>query len=138
MKTAFIIRSESILERAITFARNNWAAMSKGKHPLVIEFYPEAAKRNIQQNRYYWQILHQIEAQAWVEGRQYSAEVWHECAKRRFIGYTDLPGGGMMAQSTTDLSTKEFAEYVQKVEAWAQVELGVCLLDMETPYRVVA
>ena len=134
MNQVYVIRSSAILERAIQFARNNWEAMSRTKHPLVIEFKPESQKRSVQANRYYWQVLNQISEQAWIEGRQYSAEVWHEAAKRRFIGCMDLPGGGTMALSSADLNVQEFAEYVTKVEAWAQTELGVCLVDLTEPY----
>lgn len=132
MKT-FVIRDATILERAIAFARANWQAMAGTKTPLVIEFKPESKKRSTQANRYYWQILHQIETDAWVEGRQYSADIWHELAKRKFIGCADMPGGGLMALSTTELSTSEFAEYVQKVECWAASELGITFIDNTQP-----
>jgi hypothetical protein len=133
MKAVYVVRSLAILERAVTFARLNWEAMSQTKHPLVIEFKPESTKRNLQQNKLYWAILRQIEEQCWVEGKQYSSEVWHEASKRRFIGCVDLPGGGGMAMSSADLSTAEFAEYVTRVEVWAQTELGVSLVDMAEP-----
>jgi len=129
MKT-FILREPRHMEALMAFLAGNWLAMSRTKHPLVVECKPESTKRSTLQNKYYWAVLHQIEEQAWIEGRQYSSEVWHEAAKRRFIGLVDLPGGGTMAQSTTTLSTKEFLDYVTKVEAWAQQELGVSLMDM--------
>lgn len=128
MKT-FIVRDSSILERAITFARANWQAMAGTKHPLQIDFKPETKKRSLEANRYYWNIMHQIETEAWVEGRQYGSETWHELAKRKFIGCIDMPGGGLMAMSTTNLSTAEFAAYVEKVESWAASELGVSFVD---------
>ena len=133
MNQVYVIRTAAILERAIQFARNNWEAMSQTKHLLTVEFKPESTKRNLQQNKYYWAVLRQIEDQAWIEGRQYSSEVWHEAAKRRFIGCIDLPTGGTMAMSSTGLSTAEFAEYVTRVEVWAQQELGVCLTDPAMP-----
>jgi len=129
----YTIRNAAILGNAIQFAQATWEAMSQSKHPLVIEFKPESTKRNLQQNKYYWAVLRQIEEQAWIEGRQYSSEVWHEAAKRKFIGVVDLPGGGGMAMSSADLSTSEFAEFVTKVEVWAQMEFGVSLVDMAEP-----
>ena len=128
MKT-FIVRDSSILERAIAFARANWQAMAGTKHPLQIDFKPETKKRSLEANRYYWNIMHQIETEAWVEGRQYGSETWHELAKRKFIGCIDMPGGGLMAMSTTNLSTAEFAAYVEKVEVWAATELGVSFVE---------
>src|SRR3990167_8718981 len=66
-------------------------------NPIEILIREQPKKRSSQANRYYWQVLHQIEEQAWVEGRQYSADCWHEAAKRRILGLIDLPRGGAMA-----------------------------------------
>ena len=127
----FFLRERRNLEDLMSFLAGNWEAMSQTKHPMQVECKPESKKRNTQQNRYYWNLLHQIHEQAWVEGRQYAPEIWHEMGKRKFIGCIDMPGGGLMAMSTTDLSTKEFAEYVNKFEAWAASELGVTFYAME-------
>lgn len=129
MMRVFVLREKRNLDAFLAFLVGNLEAMSRTKHPMQIECKPESSKRSLQANRYYWQMLHQIETEAWVEGRQYGAETWHELAKRKFIGCLDMPGGGLMAMSTTDLSTKEFAEYVTKVEAWAASELGVQFVE---------
>lgn len=128
MKT-FICRELRHAESAKAFIDANWKAMAGTKHPLQVDFKPETKKRSTEANRYYWNILHQIETEAWVEGRQYGSETWHELAKRKFIGCIDMPGGGLMAMSTANLSTAEFAEYVEKVECWAASELGVSFMD---------
>lgn len=122
-----------MLKNLMAFLALNWEAAVLSGKPLAVEIGPEKRKRSVQANRYYWDLLNQISEQAWVEGRQYASEVWHECAKRRFLGLVDLPGGGHMAQSTTDLSVPEFAEYVQKVEVWAASELGVTLTEWNEP-----
>lgn len=134
----FILRERRNLDALLAFIASNWEAMAKTKHPLQVDLKPEATKRNLQQNRYYWQMLNQISEQSWIEGRQYSADVWHEAAKRRHIGCVDLPGGGTMAMSSADLNVQEFADYTTKVEAWAQTELGVCLMDLSEPHGRVA
>lgn len=128
MKT-FVCRELRHAESAKAFIDANWKAMAGTKHPLQVDFKPETKKRSLEANRYYWNILHQIETEAWVEGRQYGSETWHELAKRKFIGCIDMPGGGLMAMSTTNLSTAEFAAYVEKVEAWAATELGVSFIE---------
>lgn len=128
--SVFVLREPRNLDALMEFLAGNWQAMAKTKRPMVVECKPESTKRSTLQNRYYWAILRQISEQAWVEGRQHSEEAWHESFKRRFVGCTDVPGGGCMALSTTTLSTKDFGEYVLNVEAAAQVELGVCLLDV--------
>ena len=138
MKRVFILRERRHVENLLAFVASNWEAMASTKHPMQVDIQPEATKRSIQQNRRYWAVLNQISDQAWVAGRQYASECWHELAKRKFIGCIDLPGGGLLAMSTTELSTKEFAEYCTKVEAWAQTELGVELTEDIEPMGRVA
>lgn len=89
-------------------------------------------KRTTQQNRRYWGrgVLAQIAEQAVVNGKQYSAEVWHEQFKRQFIGVEELPDGSVIGKSSTELTTAEFAEFCQKVEAYAATELGVTFYDL--------
>lgn len=125
----FILRQPVHFQNCVAFLANVWEAASKDGKPIAVTIAPEKTKRNLQQNRYYHALLKQIEEQAWVEGRQYSAEVWHEMAKRKFIGFIDLPGGGCIGQSTTSLSVGEFAEFTSQVEAWASQELGVYFVE---------
>ena len=137
-KRTFVLRERRHLENLLVFVAGNWEAMACTKHPMQVDIHPEATKRSLRQNRRYWAVLNQISEQAWIEGRQYSSECWHEAAKRKFIGCIDLPGGGMVAMSTTDLTTKDFAEYCAQVEAWAQTELGCELTeDIEPMGRMV-
>lgn len=138
MKRTFIIRERRHMENLLAFLAGNWEAMAGTKHPMQVDIQEESTKRSLQQNRRYWAVLNQISDQAWVDGRQYASECWHELAKRKFIGCIDLPGGGMLAMSTTELSTKEFAEYCTKVEAWAQTELGCELTEDIEPMGRVA
>ena len=90
-------------------------------------------KRTPRQNRRYWGngVLNQIAQQATVNGRMYEAEVWHEQFKRMFIGVIELPNGDVIGKSSTELDTKEFCEFSDRVEAWAATELGVTFYDLE-------
>jgi hypothetical protein len=89
-------------------------------------------KRTSPQNRRYWGrgVLSQISEQAKVGGQQYSAEAWHELAKRKFLGVTELPDGSIVGKSSTNLTTTEFSEFCTQVEAWAATELGVTFIDL--------
>lgn len=89
-------------------------------------------KRTAAQNRRYWGngVLAQIAAQAVVNGRLFSAETWHEQFKRQFIGVIELPNGEVIGKSSTELDTKEFCEFCDKVEAFAATELGVTFYDL--------
>ena len=90
-------------------------------------------KRTKAQNRRYWGngVLKQIADQATVNGRLYSAETWHELAKRKFIGVIELPNGEVVGQSSTELTTDEFSRFCDQVEAWAATELGVTFYDLQ-------
>ena len=129
-----MIRSFNILEpRHVAFlskfVQDNWEAMAKRGAPMHLEVTDAKAKRSSQANRYYWQMLNQIADEAWIEGRQYSAEVWHEWMKRRFIGCIDMPNGQTMSESTTKLTKPEFSAYILKVESFAATELGITLTE---------
>lgn len=89
-------------------------------------------KRTSPQNRRYWGngVLAQIAAQAVVNGRMYSAEVWHEQFKRQFIGVEELPNGQVIGKSSAGLTTTEFSEFCEQVEAYAASELGVTFYDL--------
>ena len=89
-------------------------------------------KRTQKQSRRYWGngVLAQIAQQAAVNGRLFSAEVWHEQFKRMFIGYEELPNGQIIGKSSTKLTTLEFSEFCDQVEAYAATELGVTFYDL--------
>ena len=89
-------------------------------------------KRTSKQNRRYWGrgVLAQIAEQATVNGRLYSADVWHEQFKRMFIGVDELPDGSVIGKSSTRLTTVEFSQFCDEVEAYAASELGVTFYDL--------
>lgn len=90
-------------------------------------------KRTKPQNRRYWGrgVLAQVAEQAVVNGKIYSAEIWHEQFKRQFIGFDELPNGQIVGRSSTALTTAEFSEFCSKVEAYAATELGVTFYELE-------
>ena len=90
-------------------------------------------KRTPKQNRRYWGngVLKQVAEQATVNGRLYPAETWHELFKRKFIGVVELPNGEVVGQSSTGLTTAQFCDFSDQVEAYAATELGVTFYDLE-------
>jgi hypothetical protein len=89
--------------------------------------------RTSKQNKRYWGrgVLAQVAEQATVNGRLFSADVWHEQFKRQFIGVDELPNGQVIGKSSTGLTTAEFCEFCDQVEAWACSELSVVFYDLE-------
>lgn len=84
---------------------------------------PMKSKRSIEQNKRYWTLLREVSAVAWLNGRQFSDETWHEFFKRTFIGCDEIamPDGSteLRGTSTTKLKVDEFGDYMLQIEQWA-------------------
>lgn len=124
----FVLRGDSNAQALWAFLKGNWRQMADAGKPLAISVAEHKAKRSGDQNRRYWALLNEIEANAWLDGRQFSAQAWHAYFAAQFIGCEDLPGGGTVAISTTTLNVEEFAAYMTRIEAYAATELGVELI----------
>jgi hypothetical protein len=108
--------------------------------PLEVVIRPRQPLRKPDQNALMWSgPLKDIAEQAWVNGRTYSAEVWHEHFKRDFLpeeyiegitkeGYRkwDISPSGdrVLVGSTKDLTKKGFSDYLEQVYAFG-AGLGV-------------
>lgn len=126
----FVLSSESVASALWAFLRCNWRALAGTEKPLTIVVTNDAKKRNSQQNRRYWKaVLQPIAEQAIVGGRTFSPEVWHEHFASRYCPHAEyhMPDGSIrrVRKSTAELTVREFAEYMQIVEAEAASELGV-------------
>lgn len=109
-------------------------------HPLEVVVREEVKPRKPDQNALMWVgPLKDIEQQAWVEGRQFSDVVWHEHFKEMYLpeefdpeltkeGYRKwdyTPAGKrVLVGSTTDLTVKGFALYLEQIYAFG-ASLGV-------------
>ena len=100
--------------------------------PVELSLRPAKSKRSIEQNRRYWELLAQMAAAIVIDGRHFSAEVWHEHLKREFIGREELilPSGEIEQRgiSTTTLNVSDFGDYMAKIEAWCATEHGVIVM----------
>ena len=102
-------------------------------NPLEVIIREPVKARGPDQNSLMWVgPLADIEAQAWVDGRQFSAEVWHEHFKREYLpeefdpeltkeGYRKwdyTPAGErVLIGSTTQLTKRGFSQYLEQIEA---------------------
>lgn len=127
----FILRAPEHGHAMMAFIKANAGLHAKAGRPLIVSIDEYRAKRSTEQNKKLHALLNDIAEQAVVDGRQYSAEVWKEQIRRRFIGMEelDLPDGSRVERgiSTTSLSVGEFANLIEMVTAWAQTELNVDL-----------
>lgn len=125
-QNSFLIANEIILRRAID-AVGSLTVQAPGSRWLVT-IQPEKTKRSIEQNRRMWVCLTEISQQVFVDGRRYGKETWHELFGRKYrLIETHWVLGELVyvLRSTTDMSIKEFAEYMTQIEAHATQELGV-------------
>lgn len=128
-------------------------------HPVEVLIREQVKKRKITLNQAMWAgPLHDIEKQAWVNGRQFRAEIWHEHFKERFLpdpdwenfdpthvieGYRkwDLDpwkGNRILVGSTTQLTDRGMKVYLLQIEAEAATEYGVQFTDRQEPMGRIA
>lgn len=118
-----------------------------GEYALEIVIRQVGKVRGLDQNALMWVgPLRDIERQAWVNGRQYSAELWHEHFKQEYMPEADDPdldrlikkpeeyckwdylptGERVCVASTTWLTVFGFSRYLTAVQAEA-AQMGVML-----------
>jgi len=120
--------------------------------PLELVLREESKARRLDQNAAMGVgPLRDIAEQAWVDGRQYSAEVWHEHFKRQYLPEDADPelsllknpetyhkwaitpsGEQVLIGSTTQLSVRGFAIYMLQVESCG-AGLGVQFHTLKQP-----
>ena len=111
--------------------------------PIEVVFREEQKVRKMSANDRMWAgPLKDIEQQAFLNGRQFKAEVWHEYFKAEYLPEDDAPelptlardgyrkwdtgpaGNRVLVGSTTQLLKRGFALYMLQVEAFG-ASLGV-------------
>ena len=126
----FPLRSPSVWLALVAFVKANAAACVDRGRPLRVIVTEDEKKRNTEQNRRLWGYLYKtIAEQAWVDGKQFSKEVWHEHFARMFGVCEEmiLPDGEIITRrkSTTEMTVGEFADFMTQIEVYAAQELGV-------------
>ena len=96
---------------------------------LQIIIAPKKSKRTLEQNKLLWAVYNELAEQAFVDGRLFHSEIWHEYCKGRFLGYTEimLPDGKLIKTpiSTTTLNTAEMTDYINRIMAYGASEFGI-------------
>jgi hypothetical protein len=131
------LRNETVRSTLLALVRN---LPLDDMYPLEVVVREQIKGRKPDANARMWSgPLKDIAGQAFIEGRQFSAEVWHEWAKREFLpeefdpelcreGYKkwdfDPSGERVLVGSTTMLTSKGFSEHMTMLEA-AGASFGV-------------
>ena len=108
--------------------------------PLEVIIREEQKGRSLSANALMWAgPLNDIASQAWVHGRQYSALIWHEYFKEKFLPdfpdptqvkegyrkYEETPDGKRILIGSTQKLTKHgFSLYMEQIYAYG-ADLGV-------------
>ena len=110
------------------------------ERPLEVIIREEQKERSLSANALMWAgPLNDIATQAWVHGKQYSALIWHEYFKEKFLPdfpdftqvkegyrkYEETPDGRrVLIGSTQNLTTHGYSLYMEQIYAYVS-ELGV-------------
>ena len=113
----------------MTTIYNNLGVWLEANAELEVCIRPYNSKRSIEQNRRLWKIYGELADKAWVNGRRYSAETWHEYCKGLLLGFDvkSMPDSTevKMPISTTTLNTAEMTDYQNQLQSWAATEFGI-------------
>ena len=126
----FVLRSPANWQALAQLVASNAKVFADRGKPLRVIVTEDERKRTDAANRFYWgAVLMTIAEQAWVAGKQYSKDVWHEHFARQYLPHTEIvtPFGEIVSRrkSTTELTVSEFSDYLQRVQSEAASSLGV-------------
>jgi hypothetical protein len=94
--------------------------------PYRVELKVDRGNRSGQQNKYYWGVV----IKTLSDETGFTPEEMHEVLKRKFLKYCKaLPNGEQVevTESTTDLDTKEFEDFMENVRRFAIQELDILI-----------
>jgi len=88
---------------------------------VVVTVKQERKHRSLPQNNYYWGVVIPL----LMDHTGYEKNEMHDAMRVKFLSIEEK--GLMIVGSTTNLSTKEFMEYVEQITRWAAQEMGVVI-----------
>ena len=107
---------------------------------------PITKTRSASANARHWAaVMKDLSEQAYVDGKRFSVDIWHEFLKAKFLPspecediallvknpekyqlFASMPDGSIKCVgSTTQLTVRGFSEYMEAVQSWAASECGV-------------
>ena len=136
----FELTSPSVGVSLVNFLKQNASACAERGTPLRVIVTEEDMDRLDEQIKYYFgPVVKQITEQAWIEGRQFTKEVWHEYFAKLFLPFNELvmPDGEIVVKRGSiargQIGFKKMATFLTEVEAHASQELGVVFEDNRNP-----
>ena len=101
------------------------------KSDYIVEVKKQRNTRSNNQNKYYWKCI----IQPLADELGYLTDEMHETLKVKFnsefqmLQMNDKTTGIQKVRSTTQMSTKGFEVYLERIRVWAMVDLGVRLQE---------
>lgn len=124
----YIINSKYTRETAMQHVAN------LSREPIMmVTIEPYSNKRSVKQNKAYWKvILKPIE-----DATGLPSKAWHELFKTLFVEptfYQIKDRKIECRETTTEMTTKEFSEYIEKIRLWCIENLnGLILPEIQQP-----
>ena len=109
---------------------HDYLATIPGQVEVTVAPFKERDQRSIQQNRYLWGVIYKLVS----DETGFTDEEVHEIFKVMFLSrYVTLAGREVkITRSTTELDTKDFGEYCEKIREFASMNLGLNIPDPES------
>lgn len=134
-KTQFVVENDTILNILIN-------KLKTIPTPFQVVISDVVKERKLSANAYYFMRVDEIAEQAFINGKQYSTEIWHEYLKKNVLDeevelkdgtmrskWTENIEGSLSVISTSVLSKTCFYNYTIKCESFG-AELGVMFKDI--------
>jgi len=124
MKTFYTkTNDEGLVNNNLFFDIRNYLAKIKNKH-IKIDISIKRKLRSNSQNKLYWAWLGLIAGEATAQDgqRKYTSEDFHLFFREMLLGSDD--GIIKKVESTTELNTKEFTNYLNNVQRWVWESLS--------------
>ena len=151
-QVVFTIKDHSDITKTISYLHSNYSKASFEGKPLIVNISTKQEQRSHAQNRLMWLWYAQIEKST----GQDKDSVHHEMKKRFLINilredaefnamcmsiaalkdnepeqFKAIAHGVIHLASTTKMNTKQFTEYLNRIEAFALAKLGIKLFVPE-------
>ena len=124
----FPIQNNSHKQAPVEYIQN----LDATKIQYVVEVKRVRKQRSHDQNGLYWMWLSCLSAETGND-----KEDLHTYFREYFLGYADKKMFGdtiRKVRSTSDLDTKQFTDYLEKIKTWSSRELGIALPDPHEAY----
>lgn len=128
----FVVSGPDIAQGLWRFIKANAKAYCERKTPLrVIVTEDEQDRLDTQIAFYFGVIIKGLAEHAWVDGKQFSKEAWHEYLAQQFLPTKEvvLPSGEIIQRRQSiargHIGVKAMTAYITQVQAYAATEFGI-------------